>query len=78
MKNTVAAFTMAIVLLMGATFANAGIIISDASETACTEDNGIIISDFVGIIISDIAGIIISDTKDAAPCKDLNGIIISD
>ncbi|MEO6654501.1 MAG: hypothetical protein ABIO36_00310 [Pyrinomonadaceae bacterium] len=82
MKNTITAFAMTIVLMMGATFANAGIIISDGSESACTSRDGIIISDIAGIIISDIAeavmGIIISDGKESGPCKNTNGIIISD
>ena len=82
MKNIVPAFTMAIVLMMGATFANAGIIISERPVADCTQKDGIIISEGTGIIISEIVraitGIIISEQKETAPCVAKNGLLIGD
>jgi hypothetical protein len=86
MKKTLTTITLAATMLFGATFANAGIIIGDLSETKpCTEASkeGIIIGDrsTVGIIIGDIAstieGIIIGDKSDKQ-CQDgaKEGIII--
>ena len=91
MKKTLTTISMAIVLLLGATFANAGIIVSDKATSSCSRDGiivsdragiivsdraGIIVSDIAGIIVSDIFGIIVSDVKGGDPCR--NGIIVSD
>ncbi len=67
MKNTLKAITLAAVLTFGATFANAGLLVSDrpsqTGDTTCnntdTSVTGIIIGGVTGIIIGGIAGIII-------------------
>jgi len=70
MKNLLAVLTMTIALTFGATFANAGIIINNATgETPCTEskdktDWGIIINNITGIIINNLTGIIINNATD--------------
>lgn len=53
MKKTLAAITLAIVMTMTATFANAGIIVGDRSPAECTTSakDGIIILGRDGIII---------------------------
>lgn len=70
-KNTVAAFTMMVVMGFGATMANAGLLVSDRGINTCTEKaddktdlGGIIISDLGGIIISDLTGIIVAGRTD--------------
>ncbi len=82
MKNTLTTLTLAIVLTFGATFANAGIIITDRSDqaagiivtdlanTGCksAEKGGIIVTDIYGTFAS-LAGIIVTD---------LTGIIVTD
>ncbi len=82
MKNTITTLTLAIVLTFGATFANAGIIVTDRSDqaagiivtdlanTGCnsTERRGIIVTDIFGTMAS-LAGIIVTD---------LTGIIVTD
>ncbi len=87
MKKTVTTITLTLVMTLGATFANAGIIIGDAADTGkCTatdkSKDGIIIGDITGIIIGDIMGIIIGDSKggDQTPCvaKEKNGILVGD
>ena len=75
MKKTLTAITLAAVLTLGTTFANAGIIITNVSEgpapTTCADNGkgfyGIIITNIVGIIITNIAGILVSDAKEQ-PC----------
>ncbi|MFM9905035.1 MAG: hypothetical protein ACKVQJ_10750 [Pyrinomonadaceae bacterium] len=78
MKTTFTTITLALVLTFGATFANAGIIVSDRAENPCK--SGIIVSDSPGIIVSDffgfITGIIVSDKPAESNCK--SGIIVSD
>ncbi len=83
MKNTVKALTLAAVLMMGTTFANAeGIIIGDRAEKPCTEKetHGIIIGDrATGLFdrfVDVLEGIIIGDSKET--CLDKEGIIIGD
>jgi hypothetical protein len=75
MKNTITTITLAITLAFGATFANAGIIVSDSPSPACEKD-GIIIEG-LGIIIEGLGkglGIIIE--KPGTPCTATDGIII--
>lgn len=78
-RNTIAAVTMSAVLLFGATFANAGIIIAGLADqpktdpctdtTATKTDDkstdlgGIIIAGLSGIIVADFTGIIVTDLK---------------
>jgi hypothetical protein len=87
MKTLFRTIAFATILTIGATFANAGLIISDLNgadpKVPCTEKTdatnwGIIISDLTGIIISDFTGIIISDATGDVPPTDVCGIIISD
>lgn len=87
MKKTLTATTLAIVLMFGATFANAGIIVGDRATNDTCKD-GIIVGDRAGIIVGDspvingiitaITGIIIGGKADPAPCTSVsrNGIII--
>lgn len=90
MKNIITTATMAIVLTFGATFANAGIIVTDRAEgiivtdraeQRCTSVNkeGIIVTDFVGVFRA-ILGIIVTDApeKECSPSRDRNGIIVTD
>ncbi len=52
MKKTLATITLAIVMTFGATFANAGILISDApAPAASTDREGIIVFGRDGIIV---------------------------
>lgn len=81
MKKTLTTITLALVLTLGTTFANAGIIVSDKSATPCngTVKTGLLVSDksFIGTILDAIYGIIVSDGP--APCSDTkDGIIVSD
>ena len=78
-RNMIAAATMSAILLFGATFANAGIIIAGLADTPKTEDpcstttkttkdesadlGGIIIAGLTGIIVTDYTGIIIAGAK---------------
>jgi hypothetical protein len=93
MKNTIATFTLAIVLTFGATFANAGIMVSDAKVNPCATETkgGIIVTNSPGIIVTNApGGIIVTNivnailgiivTNKPAPCKsvDRNGIMVSD
>jgi hypothetical protein len=74
MKKTLTAITLATTLAFGATFANAGILVSDGPSTTTCEKDGIIIEGF-GIIIEGLGlGIIIE--KSGTPCTATDGIII--
>jgi len=74
MKRAITAITLAITIGFGASFANAGILVSDAPSNTC-EQNGIIIEGF-GIIIEGLGlGIIIE--KSGTPCTATDGIIIA-
>ncbi len=80
MKKTIATLTLALVMTFGATFANAGILISDVVATPCTQtetkNDGIIIFGKTGIIIF---GYVIIGEK-TPTCADTSkvGILISD
>ena len=79
MKKTLAALTLATIMMFGSTLSFAGIIISDAAnpKTECSEtkNDGIIIFSIPGIIIFSIATTS-EDCPDTDTAKD--GIIISD
>jgi hypothetical protein len=74
MKKTFVAFTLALVTVFGATFAQAGILISDNRCTE-TQNTGILISDFTSVsgAVDTIGGIIVGDYTG---CR--TGILISD
>jgi len=93
MKKTFTAFTLALVTVFGASFAQAGILISDApsrdgiivGDNRCEQpqSTGIIISDAPGIIVGDFAefigGIIVGDYADSdCGTTERTGILISD
>lgn len=71
MKKLISTLTLAVVMMFGATFSYAGIIISDNHEAAC--NSGIIVFGNSGIIVF---GVTIGEN----PCSSLGngGIIISD
>lgn len=88
-KKTIAAITMTGIILLGTSFANAGIIILGAKEQSsgskttqqCSEtsgpskaNSGIIILGFTGIIILGLTGIIILGAKESTATN--CGIII--
>ena len=80
MKKTIATFTLALVTVFGATFAQAGIIVTDAPSTGgCTDRTGIIVTDAPapGIIVTDLPGIIVTDLPGII-VTDLAGIIVTD
>jgi hypothetical protein len=77
LKNMMAAVLMVAVLMIGATSAKAGILLSDFAPeagnggtcgqttdrdtVASSENTGIIVMDFTGIIVMDFTGIIVMD-----------------
>ena len=75
-RNILTAGAMAAVLLMGTTFANAGIIVAGLKDTTNTDpckdttkvDNGIIVAGLDGIIVAGFDGIIVAG---------LTGIIVA-
>lgn len=84
---------MSAFFLVGTTFANGGLLVSDlvgggSSDTdgPCTAksepDNGILVSDLTtGIIVAGFTGILVSDLTgddDGGPDKDLCGLLVSD
>jgi hypothetical protein len=82
MKKTIAIFTLALVTVFGATFAQAGILVSDApAGGGCTDRTGIIVTDAPapGIIVTDAPapGIIVTDLPGII-VTDLAGIIVTD
>lgn len=84
MKKTITAITLALVLTFGATFANAGILVSNGpAATDCkAEQDGGIVKD-IKDVIKEILGILVSNRPVAAetPCTqevDKNGILVSD
>ena len=90
LKNMLAAITLTAVLMLGATSANAGILLSDLAGTVnqnpCTEqttkvdggiaiNDGIIVAGFTGIIVAGFTGIIVAGAADTpVNC----GILMSD
>jgi hypothetical protein len=65
-KNIVAAITLTVILASSATFANAGILLGDATQPSCTQapdkgekvNSGILLGDLTGIITAGLTGII--------------------
>jgi hypothetical protein len=68
-KNIVATITLAVIIASSATFANAGILLGDATQPSCTQtqdtkgtervNSGILIGDLTGIVIFGFTGIVI-------------------
>lgn len=78
MKKTLSTITLAAVLTLGATFANAGIIIGSRTAETCTETqsikDGIIIGSLIDVIYQ-FTGILVAERT--APCTQAkDGIII--
>jgi len=86
MKKVITTFTLATIMMMGATFANAngGIIVAgftgDKTADPCVETDkdfgGIIVAGLTGIIVAGFTGIIVAGAADEAPVN--CGIIVSD
>lgn len=82
LKTKLMTTAMMLILALGTSVANAGIIIADfdGGDQPCNQptekvDSGIIIADIIGIIIADLTGIIIADASEpTVNC----GIIIAD
>ena len=76
MKKTLTTITLAAILTLGSTFANAGIIVAGKSQTpTCTNTTeGIIVAgkSFIGILL----GIIVAGTP-VAQCVETDGIIVA-
>ena len=84
LKNIFTAGVLAAVLMVGATSANAGILLSDRASNnneQCTQDDTGITGLITGIIVLDFArvGILLSD-RTQPTCADTtrNGILLSD
>ena len=80
MKKTIATITLAATMMFTATFANAGILVSDRSVPCQNTKTGILVSDrtiegFVKNIVDLIAGILVSDKSS---CGQAQGILVSD
>lgn len=84
MKKAITTFTLAAILMMGSTFANAGIIVAGATDDTgksdpCVETTkdftGIIVAGLTGIIVAGFTGIIVAGVKDEAPVN--CGIIVA-
>lgn len=83
MKKTLTTTILAATMMLAATFANAGIIVSDKADSPKCEPaakEGIIVSDspVVNAIAAWIEGIIVSDKADSGTCTQKEGIIVSD
>ena len=83
-KNIVAAITLSVIIASSATFANAGILLSDATQPSCTQapgkgekvNSGIMVSDFTGIIIFGLTGIVVArNVSDEGPVN--CGIVVA-
>jgi len=69
-KNIVAAITLTVIIASSATFANAGILVSDLANTptSCTQtpdkgervNSGILVSDLTGIVVAGLTGIVVA------------------
>ncbi|HEY0428286.1 MAG TPA: hypothetical protein VGC76_10930 [Pyrinomonadaceae bacterium] len=86
LKNLTAAFTLLVVMIMGAVSANAGILLGDRSipvnsdpcvsnDSPTKSDTGIIVAGFTGIIVAGFTGIIVAG-KDTTQVN--CGILMSD
>ena len=89
LKNTLAALVLFVMLVLGTTSANAGLIMSDRSapgQEPCggtemtdiiLQATGIVISGFTGIVISGRDGLLMSD-RNACSSDQRTGILMSD
>jgi len=91
MKKTITTITLAVVMTLGATFANAntGIIVAGSPEPApCTKStDGIIVAGradtlpgLIGTVVSEIMGIIVAGSPETDPCTgtvETDGIIVA-
>ena len=85
MKKTITTITLAMVLTLGTTFANAGIIVAGKGSVPpktepCSQPTdkslgGIIVAGFTGIIVAGFTGIIVAGKGDTAPVN--CGIIVA-
>ncbi|CAN5540273.1 hypothetical protein BH10ACI2_BH10ACI2_11420 [soil metagenome] len=94
MKKTITAISLAIVMMFGATLANAGIIVGDRATSSCdsaaAKDGIIVFGAKDGIIVFGLAdagiivfgkdGIIVFGAKETTPCTSAtkSGIIVGD
>ena len=67
MKKTFATIALTLTVLFGATFANAGILVTDNKDTGCTIDP---VNAIIGILVTDYAG--------GVQCTDRTGILVTD
>ena len=82
LRNLLATGTLMATLMIGASTANAGILMSDLSgggSHPCTEntdkkDWGVIVYDLGGVIVYDLTGVIVYDAADHVDC----GILMTD
>ncbi len=91
MKKTITTITLAAILTLGTTFANAGIIVAGRSaDNTCSQSkdgiivagrDGIIVAGITGIIVAGLTGIIVAGLSDdtTTPCTtaDKDGIIVA-
>ena len=84
LKNIAAAATLTAVLMMGATTAQAGLMVSDRAATGaeqCAEEEtgffGLLVSDLAGLLMSDRAGLLVSD-RAGLLVSDRAGLMVSD
>lgn len=80
MKNTIKAITLAMVLTFGATFANAGLLVSDRSistGTTCSDTTreGVIVAGRDGLLVSDRNAAIFTGIKSLL--QSLTGVIVA-
>ncbi len=81
LRNLLATITLMTILMIGASTAKAGFLVSDFAQhdnQPCTEtsNTGILISGLTGILISGFTGIIVQDGADHQ--DELCGILVSD
>ena len=81
LRNLMATITLMAILMIGASTAKAGFLVSDFAQrdntNPCNEKSykGILITDLTGILITDLTGILITDLTDSQTnC----GILITD
>lgn len=80
-KNLLAAITLVGVLMIGASSARAGLLVSDfagggTTDNGCVQEDsytGVIIAGYTGVIIAGFTGVIIAGFVDnSSPCSDIN------
>lgn len=80
LRNLLATGTLMATLMIGASTANAGILMTDLQNPQpCTEksekkDWGVIVQDIVGVIVQDLTGVIVQDGAEHVDC----GILMTD